>query len=78
MGKYQVKGFPTVLLFDTQNKNEPIPYNGERTAEAVAEWLKGQNINEEKKEVYELTQSNYNQECNKNIVCLIFILNKKS
>lgn len=35
MGKYQVKGFPTVLLFDTENKGEPITYNGERTAEAV-------------------------------------------
>jgi hypothetical protein len=32
MGKYQVKGFPTVLLFDTNSKDEPVPYNGERTA----------------------------------------------
>lgn len=32
MGKYQIKGFPTVLLFDTENKDHPIPYNGERTA----------------------------------------------
>jgi len=51
MGKYQVKGFPTVLLFDTQNKGTPIPYQGERTAEAVTEWLKTQNINEEKREL---------------------------
>lgn len=42
------------------------------------EWLKGQNINEEKKEVYELTPNNYNQECNRNIICFIFIVNKKS
>jgi hypothetical protein len=33
-------------LFDTQGKSEPIPYNGERTPEAVTEWLKTQNINE--------------------------------
>lgn len=32
MGKYQVKGFPTVLLFSTESKEEPIPYQGERTA----------------------------------------------
>lgn len=46
MGRYQVKGFPTVLLFDTQGKDQPIPYQGERTAEAVTEWLKTQSINE--------------------------------
>ena len=45
MGKYSVKGFPTVLLFDTENKDEPVTYNGERTAQAVADWLKTQNIN---------------------------------
>lgn len=28
--------------------------------------------------MYQLTQNNYIQECNKNIVCFIFILNKKS
>jgi len=32
MGKYQVKGFPTVLLFDTESKDEPITYSGQRTA----------------------------------------------
>lgn len=77
MGKYQVKGFPTVLLFDTENKEKPIPYNGERTAEAVSDWLKNQNINEEKRELLELTKANYDQNCNRNIVCLIFILNNK-
>jgi hypothetical protein len=78
MGKYGVKGFPTVFLFDTEGKAEPIPYSGERTAEAVTEWLKTQNINEEKRELLELTRANYNNECNKNIVCLIFILDSKS
>ena len=49
MGKYGVKGFPTVLLFDTQDKDQPTTYEGERTAEAVSEWLKAQSINEEKR-----------------------------
>ena len=78
MGKYQVKGFPTVLLFDTQDKDQPLTYEGERTAEAVSTWLKTQNINEEKREMLELTKTNYIKECGRNIVCLIFILNKKS
>jgi thioredoxin-like negative regulator of GroEL len=46
MGKYQVKGFPTVLLFAVESKDEPVTYQGERTAEAVTEWLKTQKINE--------------------------------
>jgi hypothetical protein len=78
MGQYQIKGFPTVLLFDTENKDKPITYNGERTAQAVVDWLKTQSINEEKRELLELTKASYNKECNRNIVCLIFILNKKS
>lgn len=44
----------------------------------MTEWLKTQNINEEKRELLELTKANYIQECNKNIVCLVFILDKKS
>jgi hypothetical protein len=47
MGKYQIKGFPTIYLFDTNDKSSPIPYNGERTAEAIVEWLKSQSINQE-------------------------------
>jgi len=30
--KYQIKGFPTMLLFETENKEKPIPYEGQRTA----------------------------------------------
>lgn len=78
MGKFQIKGFPTIILFDTENKDEPLPYNGDRTAQAIADWLKTQNINEEKKELIELTKANYIQECNRNFVCLVFILDKKS
>ena len=66
------------MPFDTENKDQPITYNGERTAQAVSDWLKTQNINEEKRELLELNKANYNKECNRNIVCLIFILNKRS
>ena len=31
--KYQIKGFPTMLLFESDNKNSPVPYEGQRTAE---------------------------------------------
>jgi len=30
--KYQVKGFPTMILFESENKQNPIPYEGQRTA----------------------------------------------
>ena len=46
MSKYQIKGFPTVLLFDTKSKDKPIPYNGDRTADSLVAWLKEQHINE--------------------------------
>lgn len=49
MKQYEVKGFPTVLFFGTGNKEGPIPYQGERTADAVVNWLKNQQINEEKR-----------------------------
>lgn len=26
--KYQIKGFPTLILFDNKDKAKPIPYNG--------------------------------------------------
>lgn len=44
----------------------------------MTEWLKTQNINEEKRELLELTKATYTQECNRNIICLIFILDRKS
>lgn len=31
--KYQIRGFPTMLLFESDNKDKPIPYEGQRTAE---------------------------------------------
>ncbi len=31
--KYQIKGFPTMLLFEADNKQNPIPFEGQRTAE---------------------------------------------
>lgn len=31
--KYQIKGFPTMLLFESENKDKNIPYEGQRTAE---------------------------------------------
>ena len=44
--KFQIQGFPTLLLFDKKNKDTPIPYQGERTAQAMSSWLKTQNIGE--------------------------------
>ena len=31
--KYQIKGFPTMLLFESDNKEKPMTYEGQRTAE---------------------------------------------
>ena len=31
--KYQIKGFPTMLLFESEDKQSPITYEGQRTAE---------------------------------------------
>ena len=30
--QFQIKGFPTMLFFGKADKQNPIPYNGERTA----------------------------------------------
>lgn len=40
MSKYQVKGFPTIFLFDNADKGKPVPYQGQRTAEDIVSWLK--------------------------------------
>ena len=37
--KYQVKGFPTLLFFGKSDKTNPVPYNSERTAQAMGQWL---------------------------------------
>lgn len=31
--KYQIRGYPTMLLFESDNKEKPIPYEGQRSAE---------------------------------------------
>lgn len=30
--KFQIKGFPTLLFFGTDDKSSPVPYQSERTA----------------------------------------------
>lgn len=42
--KFQIKGFPTLLFFGADDKSTPVPYQSERTAEAMATWLQTQNI----------------------------------
>lgn len=44
--KYQIKGYPTLLFFPkgSKDKSKPIPYQGERTAQAMSSWLATQDI----------------------------------
>ena len=46
--KYQIKGFPTLLFFGIDDKQTPVPYQSERTADAMGSWLSTQKIGEEK------------------------------
>lgn len=34
-----VKGFPTILFYSREDKNEPIHYEGPRTVEAFSQYL---------------------------------------
>jgi len=36
----QIKGFPTLILYAAGHKAQPVTYSGERTEEAMAEWLR--------------------------------------
>ena len=47
--KFQIRGFPTLLFFTIDDKSTPVPYEGERTAEAMIQWLSGQKIGVVKK-----------------------------
>ena len=40
-GQYGIKGFPTIKLF-IGNKAKPVDYEGQRTAQAIAEWVVAQ------------------------------------
>ena len=42
--KYQVKGFPTLLFFGQKDKKTPIPYDSQRTADSMKQWLETQDI----------------------------------
>jgi len=37
---YKVQGFPTLVFFPAGAKTTPIPYSGERTEEAMAEFVR--------------------------------------
>jgi len=39
---YEVKGFPTLLLFKSNDKTNPVVYQGARTSAAIGDWLKEQ------------------------------------
>lgn len=47
--KYQVKGYPTILLFPLGAKGSPVNYEGQRSAEDMANWLNSQKIGQEKR-----------------------------
>lgn len=54
--KFQIKGFPTLLFFGVEDKSTPVPYQSERTADAMISWLQTQKIAEEKLEFLKLTK----------------------
>jgi len=46
-----VEGFPTIRLYAQGKKNEPIEYTGERSTEAIEQWLQGEVTNKWEAEV---------------------------
>jgi len=36
----EVSGFPTLIFYPSNDKQNPVTYNGERTAEAIGAWLR--------------------------------------
>jgi len=37
-----ISGFPTLIFYPSNDKKNPITYNGERTAEAIGSWIRSQ------------------------------------
>jgi len=37
-----ISGFPTLIFYPSNDKKNPVTYNGERTAEAIGSWLRRQ------------------------------------
>jgi len=37
---YEVKGFPTILLYKRDDKAHPLDFKGTRNAKFLAEWIK--------------------------------------
>ena len=52
--QYQVKGFPTMFLFeaDSNNKDNPLLYEGQRTADDIKNWLSGKKLSKAIKELH--------------------------
>jgi len=48
---YEVKGFPTILLYKRDAKTKPLLYEGARDAKSIAAWIKDNTHSEEAKTV---------------------------
>lgn len=72
--KYGIKGYPTLIFFPKGNKDKTINYEGQRSAEDMSSWLNSQKIGPAKVELLELSQVNYNKECQKNNVCVLILV----
>jgi len=35
----EIKGFPTILLYPSNGKSNPLTYKGERSKQAMSDWL---------------------------------------
>ena len=40
--EYGVQGYPTILFVKAESGAKPVPYEGEREADAMVKWLKSQ------------------------------------
>ncbi|CAH9072768.1 unnamed protein product [Cuscuta epithymum] len=75
MSRFNVQGFPTILVFGT-DKDQPVPYNGARTASAIESFsLEQLEMNVSPPEVTELTGPDVMEEkCNSAPLCFVAFL----
>ncbi|CAH9089327.1 unnamed protein product [Cuscuta europaea] len=75
MSRFNVQGFPTILVFGA-DKDQPVPYNGARTASAIESFsLEQLEMNVSPPEVTELTGPDVMEEkCNSAPLCFVAFL----
>lgn len=69
--QYEIKGFPTILVFGA-DKESPIPYEGQRTADAIESYaLEQWETNLVAPEIVQLTSQESLTTCLEGLICFV-------